>query len=279
MKGRRPPPALVAGGLVAAALAAVALLSLAWTPEPPARIRLGLRLRAPLEAGWLGTDHFGRDLVSLLMAGAANSLAIALPAVLAGAILGTGLGAAAAARGGLFDALVMRIADVVFAFPAVLSAILVAALVGGGPLSAIVAIGVFNVPVFARAARGATLQVSRLDYVAAARASGKSVLAVARDEILPNIAGPLVVQLAIQMSLAILTEAGLSFLGLGVRPPAPSWGRMLADAQTHLGAAPWLGLAPGLAIAVSVWGLGLLGDGLRDALDPAREPGGPLRRA
>jgi peptide/nickel transport system permease protein len=259
---------LVVGGILTTLLIGVALLSLVWTPEVPTRVRVALRLRGPLEAGLLGTDHFGRDVVSLLMAGAWNSLAVAWPAVLLGAAIGIAVGCAAAALRGIFDEIVMRASDVVFAFPAVLSAIMIGALLGSGPTAAILAIAVFNVPVFARVTRGVALQVWTFDYIAAARALGKHPLRITWEDVLPNIAGVLIVQATIQLALAILTEAGLSYLGLGVRPPNPSWGRMLSDAQTYLSQAPHLAIAPGVAIALSVLGLNLLGDGLRDALDP-----------
>jgi peptide/nickel transport system permease protein len=260
--------ALVIGGILTALLIGTALLSLVWTPEVPTRVRVAMRLKAPLEAGLLGTDHFGRDVTSLLMVGAWNSLAIAWPAVLLGAAIGTAIGCAAAAWKGLADEIAMRVSDVVFAFPAVLSAIMIGALVGSGPLAAILAIAVFNIPVFARVTRGVALQVWTLDYIAAARAIGKHPLRITWEDVIPNIAGALIVQVTIQLALAILTEAGLSYLGLGVRPPNPSWGRMLSDAQTYLSQAPHLAIAPGVAIALSVLGLNLLGDGLRDALDP-----------
>jgi peptide/nickel transport system permease protein len=259
---------LVIGGILTALLVGTALLSLVWTPEPPTRVRIPLRLKGPLEAGLLGTDHFGRDVVSLIMAGAWNSLAIAWPAVLLGAAIGTAIGCAAAAWKGIADEIAMRVSDVVFAFPAVLSAIMIGALLGSGPTAAILAIAVFNVPVFARVTRGVALQVWTLDYIAAARAIGKHPLRITWEDVMPNIAGALIVQVTIQLALAILTEAGLSYLGLGVRPPNPSWGRMLSDAQTYLSQAPHLAIAPGIAIALSVLGLNLLGDGLRDALDP-----------
>jgi peptide/nickel transport system permease protein len=261
-------PALVIGGILTALLIGTALLSLVWTPEPPTRVRVALRLKGPLDVGLLGTDHFGRDVVSLLMAGAWNSLAIAWPAVLLGAAIGTAVGSAAAAWKGIADEIAMRVSDVVFAFPAVLSAIMIGALVGSGPMAAILAIAVFNIPVFARVTRGVAQQVWTLDYIAAARALGKPPLRITFEDVIPNIAGALIVQVTIQLALAILTEAGLSYLGLGVRPPNPSWGRMLSDAQTYLSQAPHLAIAPGLAIALSVLGLNLLGDGLRDALDP-----------
>jgi peptide/nickel transport system permease protein len=261
-------PALVVGGILTIILIATALLSLVWTPEAPTRVRVALRLRGPLEAGLLGTDHFGRDVASLMMVGAWNSLAIAWPAVLLGAAIGTAIGCAAAAWRGIADEIAMRVSDVVFAFPAVLSAIMIGALLGSGPLAAVLAIAVFNVPVFARVTRGVALQVWTLDYIAAARALGKHPLRITWEDVMPNIAGALIVQVTIQLALAILTEAGLSYLGLGVRPPNPSWGRMLSDAQTYLSQAPHLAIAPGIAIALSVLGLNLLGDGLRDALDP-----------
>lgn len=260
--------ALIIGGILTTLLIATALLSLVWTPEVPTRVRIAMRLKGPLEVGLLGTDHFGRDVLSLLMVGAWNSLAIAWPAVLLGAAIGTAIGTAAAAWKGIADEIAMRVSDVVFAFPAVLSAIMIGALVGSGPLAAILAIAVFNVPVFARVTRGVALQVWTLDYIAAARAIGKHPLRITWEDVLPNIAGALIVQVTIQLALAILTEAGLSYLGLGVRPPNPSWGRMLSDAQTYLSQAPHLAIAPGIAIALSVLGLNLLGDGLRDALDP-----------
>ncbi|WP_262030681.1 ABC transporter permease [Microvirga sp. Mcv34] len=260
--------ALVIGGILTALLIITALVSLVWTPEVPTRVRIAMRLKAPGEVGILGTDHFGRDVASLLMVGAWNSLAIAWPAVLLGAAIGTAIGCAAAAWKGIADEVAMRVSDVVFAFPAVLSAIMIGALVGSGPLAAILAIAVFNIPVFARVTRGVALQVWTLDYIAAARAIGKHPLRITWEDVMPNIAGALIVQVTIQLALAILTEAGLSYLGLGVRPPNPSWGRMLSDAQTYLSQAPHLAIAPGIAIALSVLGLNLLGDGLRDALDP-----------
>jgi peptide/nickel transport system permease protein len=264
----RPNLALVIGGALTSLLIATAVLSTVWTPESPTRVRVALRLKGPFEAGLLGTDHFGRDVASLLMAGAWNSLAIAWPAVLIGAGIGIAIGCAAAALRGIVDEIAMRVSDVVFAFPAVLSAIMLGALVGSGPTAAILAIAVFNVPVFARVTRSVALQIWTFDYIAAARAVGKHPLRITFEDVLPNIAGVLIVQVTIQLALAILTEAGLSYLGLGVRPPNPSWGRMLSDAQTYLAQAPHLAIAPGVAIALSVLGLNLLGDGLRDAIDP-----------
>lgn len=272
---RRGVPGRLALGLgVTAAVVSLALMSLVWTPDVPARLHIALKLRPPLAAGlppglgWLGTDHFGRDVLSLLMAGALNALVVAVPAVALGAACGTGLGIAAAGRGGPLDGAAMRVCDVVFAVPPILSALMLGSLLGPGRVTAILAIALFLVPVFARVARGAALRVWASDYVAAARGIGKSGLRIGWENVLPNIGGPLAVQVTVQLGLAILTEAGLSYLGLGAPPPAPSWGRMLGEAQTYLGSAPWMAVMPGLAVAVAVGGLTLLGDGLRDRLDP-----------
>lgn len=270
LAGRLP---LVLGGSITAVVIGTALLSQLWTPEVPTRMRFALKLKGPLVQGLLGTDHFGRDLASMLMVGAWHSLSIAVLAVLLGAGAGTALGVSAAARGGLMDGAIMRLCDILFAFPAVLSAIMLAALMGPGALTAVVAIGVFMIPVFARVTRSGAAQVWAHDYVLAARAAGKGAGRITLEHVLPNIASQIIVQATIQLGLAILTEAGLSFLGLGVAPPAPSWGRMLADAQTYLTAAPHLALVPGIAIALTVLGFNLLGDGLRDLIDPRRRLG------
>ncbi|WP_174802769.1 ABC transporter permease [Martelella limonii] len=266
---RRLP--LVLGALITFTLVAAAIISRFWTPMDPAAINIPSRLKPPGPGGLLGADQLGRDEFSMIMAGAWTSLSIAFSAVAIGAAAGALLGATAAARRGIAEAAIMRINDVVFAFPPVLSALLLAAVLGGGPATTIVAIALFMVPVFARITRSAALQIWARDYILAARMAGKGGVRITIEHVLPNIAGQIIVQLAIQTGLAILTEAGLSFLGLGVSPPTPSWGRMLADAQTYLAAAPHLVLAPGLAIATSVLGLNLLGDGLQALTDPRRE--------
>jgi peptide/nickel transport system permease protein len=234
-------------------------------------MRMMLRLKPPLEAGLFGTDPFGRDLLSMLMAGAWNSLTTAFLAVLLGLVLGVALGSVAAALRGRVEEVAMRAADLIFAFPALISAIMLSNILGPGKATAVIAIGVFIVPVFARIARGAALQVWARDFCLAAQAAGKGRLRITLEHVIPNIAGTLLVQATIQLALAILIEAGLSFLGLGLPPPAPSWGRMLSDAQTYLDGAPWLAIAPGGTIALAVLGFNLLGDGLRDLFDPRRD--------
>lgn len=265
----RLPAALLLGGALAGLVALAAGVSLFWTPHPSV-IDVSARFRPPSAAHWLGTDQLGRDVLSELMAGAQVSVAVALLSVGLGGSLGTALGLLAAARGGWAETLVMRGADLAFAFPALLFAVMLAAAFGPSFGNAVLAIAFIMVPVFARVARGAANQVWARDYVLAARAAGRSRAGITRDHILPNIAAILVVQATIELAVAILAEAALSYLGLGVQPPTPSWGRMLAEAQTLMFLAPGLALWPGLAIVVAVLGFNLLGDGLRDLADPRR---------
>lgn len=261
-------PSLLLGLALTGLVCGAALLSFAWTPHPPDAIRIAAKLRPPGVEYWFGTDQLGRDILSVIMVGARNSVAVGGVAVGLGLLLGAPLGLLAAARGGLADDVLSRVADLVFAFPAILSAFLVAALLGPGAANAILAIGIFNVAVFARVARGAARQVWRRDYVRAALALGRGPASVTLVHVLPNISGVLAVQATISFAVAILVEAALSYLGLGIQPPAPSWGKMLYEAQTFMLLRPTLAVFPGLAIAVAVLGLNLLGDGLRDLLDP-----------
>ena len=246
-----------------------ALVSFLWTPFDVTQLDIPNKLKPPSLAHWFGTDHFGRDIFSMIMVGARTSIAVALVAVSIGMAIGVPLGLAAAARGGsLGDEIIMRANDLVFAFPALLIAIMITAIFGPSALNAIIAIGIFNVPVFARITRGAALSLWTQDYILAARVSGKGAVRISAEHILPNITNLLIVQGTIQFSLGILAEAGLSYVGLGAQPPIPSWGRMLADSQTMISFAPHTALFPGLAIVFTVLGLNLMGDGLRDIFDP-----------
>ena len=265
----RLPAVLVAGAAISAFFLAAALLSFIWTPYPVETLDISARLRSPGGGYLLGTDHFGRDVLSMLMVGARTSIGVAVLAVGIGMALGIPLGLAAAAnRGSVFDEIIMRSNDLVFAFPSLVIAILITAVFGPSAVNAILAIGIFNIPVFARVTRGGALSLWTLDYILAARVAGKRAFRISVEHILPNIANLIVVQGTIQFSLGILAEAGLSYVGLGAQPPTPSWGRMLADAQTLIYTDSRLAVMPGLAIILMVLGLNLMGDGLRDYLDP-----------
>ncbi|SFE57091.1 ABC transporter permease [Roseivivax sediminis] len=260
---------LVPGAVLSALFVLAALVSYVWTPGDVTGVDIASKLQPPSPEHWLGTDHLGRDLLAMLMVGARTSIAVALVAVGIGMAAGVPLGLAAAAmRGTLLDEVIMRGNDLVFAFPSLVIAILITAIAGPGAVNAIVAIGIFNIPVFARLTRGAALALWERDFIMAARVAGKGAPRISAEHILPNVTNLLIVQGTIQFSLGILAEAALSYVGLGAQPPVPSWGRMLAEAQTLTAIAPHVALMPGLAIVLMVLGLNLLGDGLRDVLDP-----------
>ena len=264
----RRHPSFVLGGLMTLLFIGSAGLSLVWTPWPATEIDVPNKLALPSAAHWLGTDSLGRDIVSQLLVGARTSILVGVVAVLIGLLCGVALGCLAAARRGWVEEAVMRLSDFTFAFPALLSAIMLGAIYGPGLLTGIVAIGIFNIPVFARTARASANAVWSREYVLAARAAGAGPWRITLDHVLPNIASVLIVQSTVQFATAILAEAALSYLGLGTQPPMPSWGRMLNEAQTQMFQAPQLAIWPGAAIALSVLGLNLVGDGLRDLLDP-----------
>ena len=260
---------LLVGGALSALFVLVALMSFLWTPFDVETLDIANRMKPPGGAHLLGTDHFGRDILSMIMVGARTSIAVALIAVGIGMAIGVPLGLTAAAqKGGMIDEVISRGNDLVFAFPSLVIAILITAVFGASAVNAIIAIGIFNIPVFARITRGGALSLWKREFILAARVAGKSRARISIEHILPNVLNLLIVQGTIQFSLGILAEAGLSYVGLGAQPPTPSWGRMLADAQTMVSLAPHLALIPGLTIVLMVLGLNLLGDGLRDMLDP-----------
>ena len=256
------------GAVLSLLLVFTASLSLVWTPWSPYEMDLPRKLLPPSPAHWLGTDVYGRDVASLLLVGARSSILVGVVAVGIGLVVGTALGLLAAARRGWMEETIMRLSDFTLAFPAILSAIMMTAVFGPGMVNAIIAIGIYNIPTFTRISRASAHAVWSREYITAARACGKGTWAITWQHVLPNISAVLVVQVTIRFAIAILAEAALSYLGLGTQPPQPSWGRMLAEAQTLLYQAPMLAVYPGVAIALAVLGLNLLGDGLRDLLDP-----------
>ncbi|PJE30764.1 ABC transporter permease [Pseudooceanicola marinus] len=260
---------LILGGLLTLVFLGAALISFVWVPYDVTQMAIANKIKPPYAEHLLGTDHYGRDILSMLMVGARTSIAVAVLAVGIGMVIGVPLGLwAAAKRGSLLDEVIMRGNDLVFAFPSLVIAVMITAAFGPSATNAIVAIGIFNIPVFARITRSGALTLWNRDFILAARVAGKGSARISFEHILPNVLNLLIVQGTIQFSLGILAEAGLSYVGLGAQPPTPSWGRMLADSQTFISFAPHMALFPGLAILLTVLGLNLMGDGLRDLFDP-----------
>ncbi|MFF2300488.1 ABC transporter permease [Arthrobacter sp. NPDC058127] len=259
---------LIIGCALIALVAVAALVSLVWTPYDPVRSVAGDRLLLPGPEHPFGTDRYGRDLLSGIMVGARITLLVGTVAVAIAAVIGVPLGILAGMRAKRLGTLIMGGSDVVMAFPGLLLAIVFGAVFGTDTYTAMIALGIGAAPAFARVARAGTLQIMKTDYVFAARAANRSGFAIAIRHVLPNISGMIVVQCSVNFATAVLAEAGLSFLGLGTKPPTPSWGRMLQDSQQFLGSHDYLAVIPGLAIAIAVLGFNLLGDGLRDRFDP-----------
>lgn len=265
----RRSPSLIIGTALIGLIVVLAAISMFWQPFDPTHVDATNRLLPPNWPHLMGTDGLGQDIFSRVLVGARVCLQVGVIAVVIGALIGVPVGMAAAASAGWGGRLLMRGADIVYAFPALLLAILLAAARGGGSiLTSMTAIGVASIPAFARVSRGASLQVLSQDYILSARASGTRSMRVATTHVLPNIAPVVLVQSSVSFGLAILAEAALSYLGLSAPPTTPTWGRMLYEAQQYLFTNPNLALWPGLFIAVAVLGFNLLGDGLRDVLDP-----------
>jgi peptide/nickel transport system permease protein len=259
--------------------ALLAIISIFWTPHDIANLNIADRFLPPSFTYLLGTDFYGRDMLSMLMSGALTSFIVALIAVSIGLFIGAPLGLLAASYGGVLEWIILKGNDFLFAFPAIISAIIITTIFGPGAINAIIAIGIFNIPVFARVARGGALSIISHDYIMAAKLSGRSIFNISFVHLLPNIASLLIVQASVQLSLGILAEAGLSYIGLGTQPPATSLGLMLKEAQSLFLLHPMLALLPGFTIILIVIFINLAGDGLRDALDPRLAKQGTLDSA
>lgn len=264
----RHSPSLLIGGTIVAIMVLMAILSFVWTPYNPLGIAPQIALHGPSSAHLLGTDQYGRDVLSRLIAGARITIYAGVVSVLIAGLIGIPAGLFAAQRGGLLDEAIMRTGDVIYGFPALLAAITLSAALGASTTVAMIAIGIAYIPVFARVTRGSALAVLSSDFVLAARAYGRRPFAVLRRHVLPNIAAILIVQASLLFSVAILAETALDFLGLGTPPPTASWGQMIGTAQNYLAEDPMLAVWPGIAIFLAVLGFNLLGDGLREVLDP-----------
>lgn len=263
----RQSPATMIGAVLVIGLVLVALAAPLIAPYPPAA-QIDLPLLRPGQGYWLGTDEFGRDELSRLVYGARVSLYVGFLSVTIALVLGATSGIVAGYYGGQVDNVIMRLMDVLFSLPAIVLAIAITAILGPSLTNALIAIGIVYAPRFARVTRGPTLTVAQLPYIEAARTIGVSNRTIMLRHVLPNISAPLIVQITISLSTAILTEAALSFLGLGTQPPTPSWGLMLSTARQYMLLDAWIAVLPGAAIALAVLGFNLLGDGLRDILDP-----------
>ncbi len=256
------------GGLLVATLILVAVFAHALTSFNPARPDMSSLLQAPTSRHWLGTDDLGRDVLTRIMYAGRVSLLVGLGAMAIAAVIGVTAGLLAGYVGGWTDQVISLFIDAVYSFPTLVLAVAIVGVFGPSLNNAVVAIGIVSVPRFARLIRGQVLTLRERDYVEAARATGATGSRIITRHLLPNVAGLITVQATLTMASAILTEASLSFLGLGVRPPTPSWGSMLRFGYPFLETAPWLALSPGAAILLAVLGFNLLGDGIRDAFDP-----------
>ncbi len=264
----RHPSGRIGGGIIVIFLIVAVLGAVGLTPHDPLKQYRLDRLIGPSGTYWMGTDLFGRDVASRLMLGIGQSFTVAFSSVALATIAGTVLGLAAAWLGRRWDGFVMRVMDVLLAFPAILLALLIVAVAGPGPLTSIVAIAIVYTPIFTRVVRGPALSLKEREFVDAARTFGSSQSYILSRHLLLNLVAPLTVQVTLALAWALLTEAALSFLGLGTQPPDPSLGLMLSDSRNLMETAPWLMVFPGLAIMLSILGFNLLGDALRDILDP-----------
>jgi peptide/nickel transport system permease protein len=262
----------VIGFALIAIFVLIAIFASLISPFDPIQQNYDQLLKPPSLTHWFGTDNLGRDVLSRVIYGTRVSLTAGVVAVALAALIGVSLGLLAGFLGGVTDNIIMRLIDAMLAFPFLVLAISLAAILGPSLQNAMLAIAVVSIPVFARVTRGQVLSERERDYVQAAKALGANDLRIMLQHVLPNIAGPIIIQCTLSIAGAILAESSLSFLGLGVQPPTPSWGEMLNVARGYLRDAPWTAIAPGVLIFIAVLAFNLLGDGLRDALDPRQQP-------
>jgi peptide/nickel transport system permease protein len=256
------------GGLLILAFLGMAFAPMLFSPFDPLETHKAFRLEPPNSQFWFGTDELGRDILSRIIWGCRISLTTSFFTVVVANFFGTFLGLVSGYYGGFRDNVIMRLMDILFSFPFVILAILIIAITGSGAVTVILCLSVAYLPYSARVARGAVLSVKEIQYVEAAKAAGATDLRIILKHILPNIAATLIVMITMNFAFVLLAESALQFLGFGVAPPAPSWGLMLKESRRFLELAPWTAIFPGLAIALAVVGFNLMGDGLRDFLDP-----------
>lgn len=260
--------AAVVGGFFVLMFIVVSLIGPLLTTQDPTHVNVLNKLKTPSAEHWFGTDNFGRDIFTRIIHGMSLTLKVGFQSVAIGGVIGVVLGIVSGYYGGKIDAIIMRIMDVLLAFPGILLALAIVSVLGGSLRNVIIAVAVFSVPAFARIVRGSTLTVRKLEYIDAVRALGASDFRIIFKHIFPNVMSPIIVQATLRIATAVLTASGLSFLGLGAQPPAPEWGAMLNDGRTYMKTAPHLILFPGIMIVLVVLAFNIFGDGLRDALDP-----------
>jgi peptide/nickel transport system permease protein len=261
-------PQLVIGGLLLLAIMIVIVLGPTLAPHDPETFNARQRLQGPSAAFWLGTDQYGRDILSRVLIGARATVLFGLIAAVLGTVLGLAIGVASGYAGGHVDEVVMRLMDALMAMPTLLKALLIVTVLGPNAINATIAVGIAFAPALARIARGSTLAVRNSDYVAAAIARGEGTTYILAREVTPNVVAPVIVESSIRIAFAIMIGATLGFLGLGAQPPAPDWGLMVAEARGFMFRNPWMVAAPGCAIALVAVAFNLVGDGLRDLLNP-----------
>ncbi|OON41943.1 peptide ABC transporter permease [Izhakiella australiensis] len=261
------PNALV-GGVLIAIVALAGLIGFIWTPYDPGRINILARLQGPEAGHWFGTDEFGRDVMSRLLAGASASLSISLTTVAFALVLGITFGLISGYLRGITDRIIMMITDTLLAFPGILLALGLLSIVGNNRYGIVFALGLAYTPAVIRIMRGTVMGLREAEFVTASRVIGHNELTILRRHVLPNCIAPLTVLATSMLGWVLIAESALSFLGLGVPPPEPTWGNMLAASRTYLAQAPWLALLPGACISLALLGVNLLGDALRDYLDP-----------
>ncbi|CRK81863.1 ABC transporter permease [Neobacillus massiliamazoniensis] len=260
--------AAMAGGLIIVFYVLIATFAPLIAPYDPYKVDLANKLLTPSMEHWMGTDDKGRDILSRIIYGSRLSMGVGFAAVLFGAFFGIILGLIAGYYGKWTDTIIMRTMDVLLAFPGILLALAIVSALGPSLINVTIAVGIFSVPLFARIVRGSTLEVKRLEYIDAIRSLGANDITIIFKHIFPNILSPIIVQGTLRLATAILSAAGLSFLGLGAQPPSPEWGTMLSNGRDFIFSAPFMALFPGLAMSILVLGFNIFGDGLRDVFDP-----------
>ncbi|MBD7984818.1 ABC transporter permease subunit [Sporosarcina sp. Sa2YVA2] len=264
----RKNKAAVVGGLLILVFLVAGIIGPYLTTQDPNLPQISIKLQGPSAEHWFGTDNYGRDIFTRIIHGMGITMTVGFFSVALGGIIGVFLGIVSGYYGGKLDTVIMRIMDILLAFPGILLALAIVSVLGGSLTNLIIAVGVFSVPAFARIVRGSTLSVRRLEYIDAVKALGASDARIIFKHILPNVMSPIIVQLTLRIATAVLTASGLSFLGLGAPPPTPEWGAMLSEGRAYMQQAPHLVLFPGLMIVLFVLAFNIFGDGLRDALDP-----------